>query len=196
MKRLHLPAAVLVASLLALASTAPAQDSYKPREFPEFRGAWTLDEKATEDLQQTTTRTGESRVYDVLGFQVARNLVIATSPTEFTVTKDSGLVEVYRFDGSENQVRDPRTNAPLVPTYRFTLVSGQLALTTKTPRGGTTEVITDLYSMPEWTVLKVERQLSILAPEGHLMTLARERNVPKTLVYRREKETAKPPAGR
>ena len=164
---------------------ASAQDSFEPRQFAEFRGAWTLDEKATADLRPGASRTGGTTLYDVLGFPVARKLVIATTPTEITVTKDSALPELYRFDGSETQVRDPRTNAPLLPVYRFTLVAGTLALTTKTTRDRTTEIITDAYSMPEWTVLKVERQLSILAPEGFLRSLSRLRNFPQTMTYRR-----------
>jgi hypothetical protein len=176
---------ILVVLTLCAGATVFGQDSDKPREFPEFRGTWVLDEAATNGLQRTTTRTGETRVYDVLGFRVARTLAIATKPTEISVTKDSDLPEVYAFDGSETQVRDPRTNVPLQPTYRFTLVAGVPALTTKTPKDRTTEIITDAYSMPEWNVLKVERQLTILAPEGHLMTLSRSRNVPQTIIYRR-----------
>jgi hypothetical protein len=35
-------------------------------------------------------------------------------------------------------------------------------------------------------VLTVQRQLSYLAPEGHLRTLSGIRNDPQTLVYRRQ----------
>jgi hypothetical protein len=178
---------LVAAGVFALLAGLPAsaQDSFEPRQFAEFRGTWTLDEKATADLREVASRTGGTSLYDVLGFPVARKLVIATTPTEITVAKDSSLPELYRFDGSETQVRDPRTNAPLLPIYRFTLVSGMLALTTKTTKDRTTEIITDAYSLPEWTVLEVERQLSILAPEGFLRSLSRLRNFPQTMIYRR-----------
>ena len=166
-----------------LSASAVAQDSFKPREFPQFRGTWILDEKATEGLRQVE-RTGA--LFDALGSPVARKLLIATTPTEISVTKDSGLAEVYLFDGSENQVRDPRTNAPLIPRYRFTLVAGLLALTVTTPRERTIEIITDAYSMPDWNVLQVERQLNIVTQEGTLLTLSRDRPFPFTIVYRRE----------
>jgi hypothetical protein len=177
---------VFAAVALLGGSFTSAQDSYEPRQFSDFRGTWALDEKATEGLRQSTGRTGQATPYDALGFPVARKLVVATTSTEISVTKDSGLAEVYRFDGSETQVRDPRTNAPLRPTYRFTLVAGLLALTVKTPKDRTTEIITDAYSMPEWSVLKVERQLNIVAPEGFLLTLSRLRPFPQAMLYRRE----------
>ena len=176
---------VLIAIVLADPLHGVGQDSNEPREFPEFRGAWTLDEGATDGLRELSSRTGRPRLYDALGFEVARTLVIATTATEVSITKDSALAEIYRFDGSESQTRDPRTNVPLLPSYRFTLVAGMLALTKKTPGDRATETITDAYRLTGWNMLNVERQLSYVGPQGHLMTLRGARNTPQVLVYRR-----------
>lgn len=185
--------ALLATTVLAATAIAAAQDSPLPRQFPEFRGTWVLDEKATEGLHPLATRTGSVVLYDELGVRVARNLVIATTPTALTLTEDGGLPEVYQFDGSETQVRDPKTNAPLYPYYRFGLVAGMLALTARTPRTpgtprmpGGAEIVTDALSMPAFDVLRVERQLSIVGPDGQLMTLSRTRNIPHVLIYRRQ----------
>jgi hypothetical protein len=177
---------ILVSMAVLAGPRAWAQDSDAPREFTELRGTWILDEAATEGLRRMLSRTGESRVFDGLGFPVAQTLVIATTPTEMSVTKDSGLPEVYRFDGTETQVRDPRTGAPLAERYRFTLVAELLALTLMRPRADMTEILTDAYSLTEWTVLRVERQLSYLGSEGHLRTLSGRRNDTQSIVYRRQ----------
>jgi hypothetical protein len=177
---------ILVSMAVLAGPRAWAQDSDAPREFTELRGTWILDEAATEGLRRMVSRTGESRVFDGLGFPVARTLVIATTPTEMSVTKDAGLPEVYRFDGTETQTRDPRTGAPLAERYRFTLVAELLALTLMRPRGDMTEIITDAYSLTEWTVLRVERQLSYLGSAGHLRTLSGRRNDKQSIVYRRQ----------
>jgi hypothetical protein len=182
--------AVLILVVVLAATRGWAQDVDKPREFPEFRGTWTLDETATEGLRRTVNRAGQPMVFDPLGFPVARTLVIATTPTEISITKDSDLPEVYRFDGTETQTRDPRTGVPLLPRYSFTLVAGALALTTKKVEPERTEVVTDAYSLAEWNVLRVERQLSYVAPQGYLRTLGGVRNVTQLIVYRRSREAA------
>jgi hypothetical protein len=181
--------AVLTVVLLAggaAGGAAGAQDSDRPREFAEFRGAWMLDEKATEGLRATANRAGESLLFDAAGMPVARRIVITTTATEISLTKDVGLPASYRFDGSETQMRDARTGAPLAARYRLTLVADALALTETLPGTGPTRVVTDAYSLQEWDVLIVHRTLSYVAPEGHLRTLAGARNYPHRLVYRRQ----------
>jgi hypothetical protein len=182
---------VVALGCLAWAGVA-AQDSDQPREFPEFRGTWILDETATEGLRALENRVGESVLYDGIGFTVARTVVIATTSTAISVTKDGSVPpETYRFDGTETQVRDPRTGAPLDTRYRLTLVADALALTATLPGNDVTRIITDAYSLREWEVLVVHRTVSYAAAEGHLRTLAGLRNYPQTLIYRRQ-----PPPGR
>ena len=177
----------ILAALVWLAGgAAAAQDSDRAREFPEFRGTWVLDEKGTDGLRATTSRTGESLLFDAAGMAVARRIVIATTPTEISLTKDVGLPASYRFDGTETQMRDARTGGALAPRYRLTLVADALALTETLPGNGPTRVITDAYSLQEWDVLVVVRTLSYVAAEGHLRTLAGLRNYPQKLVYRRQ----------
>ena len=184
---------IFVAVALVLVATAAAQDSDRPREFTEFRGTWLLDDTAgTENIRHGVDRAGRSLTYDGLGLSLARRLVIETSATAITLTKDSSLPEVYRLDGTETQTKDPRTGAPLAHRYSFTLVSQMLALTSRLTRccdaGGraSTEIITDAYSLPEFNVLRMERQLSYLRPEGFLRDLSGVRNSKQTLSYRRE----------
>lgn len=178
---------IAVALVFVAWSAAAAQDSDRPREFPEFRATWMLDEKATEGLRALINRVGETILYEPTGMTAARTLVIATTPTEISVTKDGAAPpEVYRFDGREWHVRDPRTDAPLDTRYRFTLVGDTLALTATLPDQGVARIITDAYSLKEWDVLVVQRTLSYAAEEGHLRTLAGQRNYPQTLIYRRQ----------
>lgn len=187
----HRALLILVALAFVLGPRTWAQDSDKPREFPEFRGTWLLDETATEGLRQTVNRVGQPVVFDSLGFPVARRLVIGTTPTGISVTKDAALPEVYRFDGTETQTKDPRTGASLDTRYTFTLVAESLALTSKLPGREMTQIITDAYSVIEWNVLTVRRQLSYLAAEGHLRTLSGVRNTTQTIVYRRQQVPAR-----
>ena len=182
-------ASTAVALGFVAVAVVAAQDSDRPREFPEFRGTWLLDEQATEGLRAVVSRVGESILYDPTGMPAARTLVIATTPTDISVTKDGTVPpEVYRLDGSESQVRDPRTGAPLEARYRFTLVGDALALTASLPGapGAPTRIMTDAYALREWEVLVVQRTLSYAAEEGHLRTLAGQRNYPQTLIYRRQ----------
>ena len=181
------PALLIVVALACLPGPlALAQDSDRPRAFPELRGTWLLEETSGNGLRQAVNRVGQQVVYDGLGFPVARRLVIATTPTEISLTKDGGLPERYRFDGVESQTKDPRTGGLLDGRYRFTLVAGSLALTSSLPSASTTQIVTDLYDLKEWDVLTVQRQLSYLAPAGHLRTLSGIRNLPQTFAYRRQ----------
>lgn len=168
----------LVVAALALASGAPlAQDRESAQEFAELRGTWRYDEASS------------SR--ELVGFRVASTVVIATSPTAITLTKDGGLPEVYRLDGSETQTRDPASNAPLDPRYSFRLVAGALALISKTSYGSlpgqrTTNIVADAYRLMDADTLTVARQLSVLAePPGALRLQGGLLNQPETLVYRR-----------
>jgi len=186
--------AVIVAVLAGV--QAAAQDADRPLDFAEFRGAWTLDEKATDGLRYARDRAGQPVPVDDGGLPVARTLIIATTPTEMTVTRGSAIPEVYRFDGSETQATDPRTGASLDSRHSFSLAAGLVALTSKTtgdsrPSGiRLTEIVTDALSLPQRNVLKVERQLaSLQEPGGHLRTLAGLRNAVHTFIYRRADDT-------
>ncbi len=170
---------LLVVSAVAIAGAAPlAQDGDIPHEFAEFRGTWQYD--ATSSVRDAQ-----------LALRVAKVLVIATSPTAITLTKDGGFPEVYPLDGSETQTRDPRTGAPLDPRYSFRLVAGALALTTKTSSGSPvrqrlTNIVADAYRLTRADTLTVERQLSVLVePPGSLRMLGGLLNHTDTLVYRR-----------
>lgn len=148
-----------------------------PREFPEFRGTWVLDESA-----------GRGHI---VGLPLARTLRIATTPSELTLTKDSGD-DVYRLDGTEVTVGDT--------VKRVTLVAGALAVTTRRTRRqrgyAFTNIITDAYSV-NGDVLTVERQLAVavepdpapgsgIQSPGHLVELSEPRNNRQTIVYRRK----------
>ena len=156
------------------------RDIQPPREFPEFRGTWIRDEGA-----------GSGRI---AGLTVARTLVIATTPTEISVAKDGAVPEIYRFDGTEAQIRDPRTGAPLDRRYSFLLVADMLALTSRWTRlpglgdsrkAAAIETITDAYRVAG-DVLTVERQLSVVwQPPGSIATMQNAGNNRQTIVYRR-----------
>jgi hypothetical protein len=157
---------------------AAAQHSDLPEEFAAFRGTWRYVPDASNRDAQT-------------GFRIANILVIATSPAAITVRKDGGLPEVYPFDGSETQTRDPRTGAPLDPRYSFRLVAGALALTTTTSSGSParqriSNIVADAYRLADADTLTVERQLSVLVePPGSLRLLGGLLNHTELLVYRR-----------
>lgn len=168
----------LAAAAILAGPAVQAQDSDRPREFAEFRGTWVREPSAPGDS------VGSS-------YYVGRTLVVATTPTEISITKDSKLTETYRFDGIETQAKEPRTGALLDPRHSFRLVAGMLALTTRTTSSPgaaglrTTAILTDAYSLPEFNILRVERQISVLQePPGHLRTLGL-RNSTETYVYRR-----------
>ena len=177
---------VLVA--LVMGATTVTSQSQRPRDFAEFRGAWIHD--------------ADSSAGRIAALPVAKRIVIATTPTEFTVTKDSNPPETYRIDGSEVRLRDERTGVEFRQTHRFTLVAGMVALTSTSERSvaggpasaGTgnrtlTTIITDAYSVIADT-LTIERQHSVLTlPEGHLVTLSNLANNRMNMVYRRETPT-------
>jgi hypothetical protein len=155
--------------------TRAQAENRPPREFPEIRGTWSLDETAG--------------VGQIEGLPLARKLVIATTPTEVSVVKDGKDPEIYRFDGTETSLRDARTGSVLDRRYRFTLVAGRLALTsrlTRHDRGRSfTNIVTDAYAAAG-DVLTVERQLSVLVePPGSLATLEDLGNNRQTIIYRR-----------
>ena len=161
--------------LLVMGMSAFAAAQSPPREFAEFRGTWILDE---------SKGSGQ-----ISGLGVARKIVIETAPLQIVVTKDAESPEVYRFDGSETQAKDLKTGTPLNRSYRFTLVSETLALTTKVRRGENSTIITDAYSVAGG-VLRVERQLSVLVENpGYLSTLSDPANNRQTIVYRRSSGT-------
>ena len=149
----------------------------KARDFFEFRGTWNLDEAASNG--------------HIAGLRVATQIVITTTPTEFTVVKDGGEREVYRMDGTETQLIDPRTGVGIDRFHRFTLVAGAVALTHRAIRGGgpddrRSNIITDAYSVAGAT-MTVERQLSVtVTPPGHVLVMSDPRNNQQTFVYRRQ----------
>ena len=150
-------------------------ESRPPREFPAFRGTWILDASA-----------GSERIG---GLPTAHTLTITTTPTEISLVKDSGIPEVYRLDGTETKIRDPRTGAEMDRRYSFVLVAEAVALTSKLIRHARghafTNIITDAYVVAG-DQLSVERQLSVLMePPGNLATLEDSDNNRQTLVYRR-----------
>jgi hypothetical protein len=169
-----LAAALIPAVVLAQAEQRPA------REFPAFRGTWTIDEPA-----------GRGHI---AGLPVARTLVITTTPTELSVTKDGNTAETYRLDGADKIEGDSRSNV--------VLVADTLAATTRRTRRDRgyafTNVITDAYGVNGDT-LTIERQLSVVvspvAPRdgrttdgvGHLAELEDPRNNRQTIVYRRSR---------
>jgi len=167
---------VVVVLLSSVGSRLAAQDQdpvRTPREFPELRGIWMLDEGAG---------TGH-----IVGLPVAHSIAISTTPTEISLVKDASVGEVYRFDGIEVAEKDTRTGVTLDRRLSFALVAGMVALTSKRTRGNFTNIITDAYAV-SGDVLTVERQVSVLMqPPGSLMTLSDERNNRQNLVYRRSK---------
>ena len=174
---------LLCGALVVLSVPVVAQGDVQPsREFPEFRGTWTRDDTA-----------GSGHIG---GLTVARTLVIATTPTEISVAKDGSAPEIYRFDGGETQIRDPRTGVPLARRYSLLLVADMLALTirlTQPPSLGDgrnltmTETITDAYRVAG-DILTVERQLSVVRqPPGSIATMQNPGNNRQTIVYRRSR---------
>jgi len=169
---------VVSVGLLAISSTASAQQT--PRDFAEYRGTWTLEESAG----------------DIRAPNAARTLVITTTPTEITVTKDSGSPEVYRIDGTESKARDQRSGAPIEHRYSLLLIADTLELTSKTKQDSgkptLTHLATDAYRVSGDT-LTVGRQRDTLMleregvePPGNLMAFAAPAKYIRTLVYRRK----------
>lgn len=173
---------LIALTLLVLPLGLAAQGLLTPpagtvRDFFEFRGTWNLDETA-----------GNGHI---AGLRVARQIVITTTQTVFTVVKDGGEPEVYHMDGAERQLIDPRTGVGIDRFFRFTLVAGAVALTHREIRGGSpadrrSNITTDALSVAGAT-LTIERQLSVMvAPPGHVLEMSDARNNQQTIVYRRQ----------
>jgi len=156
-------------------------------DFFEYRGRWTLDEKASVGIPSPPEGIEAMRFLAALN--APRELVIATTETEFSVAKDGGEPEVYRIDGTETQERDPRTGVGIDRFYRFTQVADSVALTrrlrTGTPVEPGAELITDAYSVAG-AVLTVERLRSHVFPPGSVAVLKEPGSHRMTLVYRRQ----------
>jgi hypothetical protein len=158
---------VLAAVLLMYPAVTLAQSP--PREFLELEGTWLLDESA-----------GSGRI----SVPIARSIVITTTPTQLSVTKDSAPVETYRFDGTEFNLVDGRRAS-------FLIVSDMVALTTRRTRTrdglSRTNIVTDAYAVAG-DVLAIERRWSILSqPAGTVLTLGDKdsRVFRQRLLYRR-----------
>jgi hypothetical protein len=163
--------------LLAVSSAVSAQQPL--REFAEYRGTWALDESAG----------------DIRALRVARTLVITTTRTEITVTRDSDLPEVYPIDGTESKTRDLQAGAPIEHRYRLLVIADTLELTSKTKQDNArptlTHIATDAYRVSGDT-LTVGRQRDFVTverehaePPGHLTAFVAPANYIQTLVYRR-----------
>lgn len=157
------------------------------RNFSEFHGTWMLDEQATGGIQYVTRQRPGRIPVDAIGRDIARRIVIAGTDTEIVLTKDDGAAEPYAFDGAERQAAGLPTAAT---RYSFALVAGALALTSRTtdccdgdgqPR---IDILTDAYSLPQFDVLEVRRQSSVLRA-GAPMTLSAVRRLSTPLTYRR-----------
>jgi hypothetical protein len=135
----------------------------------------------------------------------SHTVTIATTPETITVTKllrlppvrpereawtygtESPPPEIYRMDGAEIAVYDPR-DARRERRYSFRLVADALALTikeTSQSSGGAFTVVTDAYWV-EGDVLTIHRQLSSVNASGHIATMQEPTNNSRhTFIYRR-----------
>jgi hypothetical protein len=187
----------VAAVVLAAAAPASAQDG-QFRTFPQFVGAWMLDEAAS---------TGRLRMAP----PPARRLTIATTTTAITVTRELRL-EPPGFEGRRLATEEPTTEiyrldgaptlryGPNIGQYEyadtFVLVADMLALTTKTSnwvRRGDPQMtnrdaftmVTDAYSV-EGDVLTVYRQLTSVNSAGEIHVMQEPaNNLRQTYVYRR-----------
>jgi hypothetical protein len=158
-------------------------------DFFEYRGRWTLDAKESVGIPSPPEGVAPEVVRLLAALNVARELVITTTETEFSVAKDGAEPEVYKIDGNETQERDPRTGAGLDRFYRFTQVADSVALTRRlrlgTPTEPGAELITDAYSVAG-SVLTVERLRSHVFPPGSVAVMNEPGSHRMTLVYRRQ----------
>jgi len=180
--------ALLCAAAIALPMPVRAQTERPVRTFPEFAGAWIIDDAASAGRQTPS---------------VPRRLTITTSPQSITVTKvlqipdppperaayqygtNNPPPEVYRLDGTPTIVGE-RT---FEHHYTFMLVADALALTVKTVRLGDRSFtqVTDAYSLAD-DVLTLHRQLTSVNPEGQIRAMQQPaNNVRQTFVYRRDR---------
>ena len=158
-------------------------------DFFEYRGRWTLDEQASVGIPSPPEGIPAESLRYLAALNVPRELVIATTETEFSVAKDGGEPEVYKIDGSETQERDPRTGVGIDRFYRFTQVADSVALTRRlrlgTPAEPGAELMTDAYSIAG-SVLTVERLRSHVFPPGSVAVMKEPGSHRMTLVYRRQ----------
>ena len=175
-----------VIALTALPAILGAQGEPAARTFPQFVGSWVLDEAASSGRLEMAPR-------------IPRTLTIETTREAITVTKrprlqprdrssDSPPPEIYRLDGRETPLTDPRTGVVLERTHRFTLVADMLALTIKEARqgsGGGFTLVTDAYAV-DGDVLTVYRQLSSVNAAGQISVMQEPaNNFRHTFIYRR-----------
>jgi hypothetical protein len=168
---------IVCLGLWALSSAVSAQ---RPRsEFAEYLGTWTLDESAG----------------DIRELRAPRILVIAATPTEITVTKDSGAPEVYRIDGTESTTRELRAGVPMEHRYSLLWVTGVAELTSKSRRDNgkptQTHIVTDAYGV-SGDALTVGRQRDLVTVEQprieaprNLTAFTAPAKYIQTLIYRR-----------
>jgi hypothetical protein len=158
-------------------------------DFFEYRGRWTLDEKESVGIPSLPEDIPLGAMRLLAALNVARELVITTTETEFSVAKDGAAPEVYNVDGTETQERDPRTGVGLDRFYRFTQVADSVALTRRlrlgTPAEPAAELVTDAYSVAG-SMLTVERLRSHVVPPGSVAVLKEPGSHRMTLVYRRQ----------
>jgi hypothetical protein len=179
---------LLCAAVVTIPSLALAQAGGPSRTFPEFVGAWVLDEAAS------TGRLG-------IAPRIPVRMTIGTTADAITVTKELRLhasdrvsrtpaPEIYRLDGSDTSRVDERTGATLDISHRFTLVADMLALTVTERRagggGGGHTAVTDAYAVAG-DVLTLHRQLTSVTASGQLRLMQDPvNNLRHTFVYRRE----------
>jgi hypothetical protein len=177
--------ALLCAAVVMVPSLALAQAGGSSRTFPEFLGAWVLDEAASTGRLDIAPR-------------IPMRMTIGTTPDAITVTKELRLhasdrgsrmpaPEIYRLDGSETSRVDEGTGVTLDISHRFTLVADMLALTiTERRAGGGHTAITDAYTVAG-DVLTLHRQLTSVTASGQLRLMQDPvNNLRHTFVYRRE----------
>jgi hypothetical protein len=189
MRRAWLIGLMLLTLPLGLDSQGPLPVGRRQlNDFFEFRGRWTLDEKESAGIPRPPEGIAAEALKYLAALNVARELVITTTETEFSVAKDGAESEVYKIDGSETQERDPRTGVGLDRFYRFTQVADSVALTRRlrmgTPAEPSAELVTDAYSVAG-SVLTVERLRSHVFPPGSVAVMTEPGSHRMTLVYRR-----------
>jgi hypothetical protein len=176
---------LLCAAVVLLPSLSLAQADGPARTFPEFVGAWVLDEAAS------TGRLG-------IAPRIPMRMTIGTTADAITVSKEPRLhasdrasrtpaPEIYRLDGSETSRVDAGTGVTLDISHRFTLVADMLALTvTERRAGGGHTAVTDAYTVAG-DVLTLHRQLTSVTASGQLRVMQDPaNNLRHTFVYRRE----------
>jgi hypothetical protein len=174
-------AAMMTVALPEHGFAQPAQRA--PRTFPQFAGTWVLDEQASTGTLGMAPR-------------IPRSLTITATVEVLTLTERLRLrpgdniselqVRAVRFDGTP-AVRD-RDSSVYEYQDTFLLVADMLVVSTRSSRPSDTGVFdlaTDAFSV-DGDVLTLHRQLSHVAPPGHIATMGFEpNNFKHTFVYRR-----------